>query len=48
MIIFGGKTDCGLINDVWTYSGSAWVPRSRATEGEACLRAYQTCESMCF
>ncbi|NCG22249.1 MAG: hypothetical protein GWP91_24800 [Rhodobacterales bacterium] len=50
LIIFGGKTDCGNINDVWSLdlSTDVWEEHSRATQGEACLRAYQECSSMCF
>jgi len=50
MLVFGGKTDCGNINDVWswTFASETWSNVSRATEGEVCLRAYQECTSMCF
>jgi len=49
MIIFGGKTDCGLINDVWTYTvAGGWNLESAPTEGESCLRANQNCTSLCF
>lgn len=48
--IFGGKTDCGIINDVWSFSSSSetWTEESPATSGEICLRAYAECETMCF
>ena len=48
--IFGGKTDCGIINDVWSFSSSSetWTEQSPATSGEICLRAYAECETMCF
>jgi hypothetical protein len=50
LLIFGGKTDCGLINDVWSWSlaEQAWTERSAATGGEICLRAYANCQTMCF
>ena len=50
MLIFGGKTDCGLINDVWSWSlaESSWQERSPATSGEICLRASAMCQTMCF
>ncbi len=49
MLIFGGKTDCGLVNDVWSYTlGSGWSELSPATSGQACLRANQNCSSLCF
>ncbi len=50
LMIFGGKTDCGNVNDVWSLDlgNDTWTEHSRATEGEACLRAYQECSAMCF
>lgn len=50
LIVFGGKTDCGIINDVWTWSleRGGWSERSPATAGEICLRASASCSSMCF
>ena len=50
LLLFGGKTDCGNANDVWSLdvASETWTVRSRATEGEVCLRAYAECESMCF
>ncbi len=48
--IFGGKTDCGSVNDVWSYNlaNAAWTEQSPATSGEICLRAYAECDTMCF
>ncbi len=50
MYTFGGKTDCGIINDLWTFDFAAdeWTNLVRATDGETCLRAYDNCESLCF
>ncbi len=50
MYVFGGKTDCGIINDLWTYdlTGDAWTNHTRATDGESCVRAYDDCSSLCF
>ena len=51
MYIFGGKTDCGQVNDVWNWSlrDESWNERSPATSGEICLRAYaEGCESLCY
>lgn len=50
LIVFGGKTDCGIINDVWAWEvgSAAWTERSPATAGEICLRAFAECESLCF
>jgi hypothetical protein len=46
--VFGGKTDCGIINDVWSGSAGAWTLRSRATAGESCVRSNASCETLCF
>ncbi len=50
MIIFGGKTDCGIIDDVWTWSfnGEGWVENSSASTGEICLRAFADCSTLCY
>jgi len=50
-IIFGGKTDCGQVNDVWTFDTDSmlWTERSSATAGEICARTFSDgCESLCF
>ena len=48
-VTFGGKTDCGIINDAWTWSSAeGWHEASTATAGEICLRAFAECETMCF
>ena len=50
-VIFGGKTDCGIINDVWVYdlARDAWLLRQPSTVGEACNRGENPdmCVSMC-
>ncbi len=46
--VFGGKTDCGIINDAWSWAGEAWTLRSRATFGESCVRANAACDALCF
>ncbi|MCA9567589.1 MAG: hypothetical protein KC656_07090 [Myxococcales bacterium] len=51
MLVFGGKTDCGLINDVWAYdvTTASWAELSPATSGQACLRANQAgCTTLCY
>jgi hypothetical protein len=51
ILLFGGKTDCGAIDDVWRLRGDDWAPMLEATEGEACLRWRddpETCGDMCF
>jgi hypothetical protein len=51
LLIFGGKTDCGQINDAWSWDleTQEWTERSAATFGEVCLRSSAgDCESLCF
>ena len=50
MLVFGGKTDCGNANDVWSLNlaTDTWELRSKANEGEVCLRFSDSCSSMCF
>jgi hypothetical protein len=50
LLVFGGKSDCGLLNDVWSLplADGAWTTRSRATTGEICQRAFQECATLCF
>ena len=51
-IIFGGKTDCGAVNDVWRYEpDQGWLNRELATEGESCRRWRSNpdnCSNLCF
>jgi hypothetical protein len=50
-VVFAGKTDCGIINDVWVYdlARDAWLLRQPSTVGEACNRGESPdmCVSMC-
>jgi hypothetical protein len=49
-LLFGGKTDCGAIDDVWSFDGKRWQERLAASEGEACLRAASDpaqCTALC-
>jgi hypothetical protein len=50
-VVFGGKTDCGIINDVWTFdlARDAWINLKPATQGEACNRGEnpESCVAMC-
>lgn len=50
LYIFGGKTDCGSVNDLWSLdvASATWTEHSAATSGEACVRASLECESLCF
>lgn len=52
LVIFGGKTDCGQSNDLWSYdpAGATWTEHSAATFGEVCLRTTpeEDCASLCY
>jgi hypothetical protein len=37
-LVFAGKTDCGATDDVWSLDENGWQQRTRATEGEVCVR----------
>jgi hypothetical protein len=50
-LLFGGKTDCGAINDVWRFDTSGWTNLELATAGESCMRWRSNpdnCANMCF
>ena len=51
LIIFGGKTDCGIIDDVWSFdlARDSWINLKPATKGEACVRGDNPdlCVGMC-
>ena len=49
--VFGGKTDCGNINDVWSleFASAEWELLRTPTAGEACNRsAAVNCSQLCF
>lgn len=50
-IVYGGKTDCGIIDDVWTFDfqREAWLNLRPSTTGESCLRGENPdqCLAMC-
>ncbi len=49
--IFGGKADCGYLNDVWSVdlASGDWTLVRASTGGEVCLRTGRTdCASLCF
>jgi N-acetylneuraminic acid mutarotase len=49
-LLFGGKSDCGIIDDVWAFSDGEWQLLQAATEGEVCLRWRddpERCTSLC-
>ena len=50
-VVFGGKTDCGMIDDIWIFSlmQDAWVRLAPSTIGESCNRGDtpDLCVAMC-
>ncbi|MCB9596554.1 MAG: hypothetical protein H6719_27770 [Sandaracinaceae bacterium] len=49
--VFGGKADCGYLNDVWSLDigSGAWTRVRASTGGEGCLRTGRTdCTTLCF
>lgn len=36
--LFGGTTDCGPIDDMWTFGTAGWTPALPATVSETCVR----------
>ncbi|MCB9539946.1 MAG: hypothetical protein H6704_27350 [Myxococcales bacterium] len=50
-LMFGGKTDCGAVDDVWRLGADGWDNPVMATEGEACVRWRsnpENCVNLCF
>jgi hypothetical protein len=53
-VVFGGKTDCGAIDDTWAfdYASTTWINTVDATEGESCWRRWDgdftLCNGLCF
>lgn len=50
-LLFGGKTDCGAINDVWRLVDGVFVEAMEATDGEVCHRFRanpDNCVNLCF
>ena len=50
-VMFGGKTDCGNVNDVWTLDPATdtWNRVQPTFSGESCVRSgKQGCSSLCF
>jgi hypothetical protein len=50
--VYGGKTDCGNIDDVWQLDlgTNKWTREVEATIGEACVRGKypQQCTTLCI
>lgn len=44
--VFAGRTECGAIDDVWSWSGS-WSRLREATAGRSCARAGLDCTTIC-
>jgi hypothetical protein len=51
VVLFGGKSDCGYLDDTWSLSLSdhGWTEVEPAQQGEACKRTgRENCEELCF
>jgi galactose oxidase-like protein len=52
IFVYGGKTDCGNIDDVWTFdlATNTWTRQVEATIGEACVRGDhpEQCTTLCI
>lgn len=51
VLLFGGKTDCGYIDDTWSYDLKAnkWTKINDASQGEACKRTGRAnCKELCY
>jgi N-acetylneuraminic acid mutarotase len=48
-VVYGGKSDCGLVADAWWFSGGAstWTPMLKSPVGLSCLRYSTTCSGLC-
>ena len=49
-LLFGGKSDCGIVDDVWALEDGDWSVLEPATEAEVCLRWRddpERCTSLC-
>ena len=48
LVTFGGRTDCGLVNDTWSWTAAdGWTRRTVSSGGEVCLRNFAECADMC-
>ena len=48
-VIYGGKSDCGLVADAWWFNGASeqWSPVVKSPVGLSCLRYSTTCAGLC-
>ena len=47
LMVFGGRTECGPIDDVWSWSSGLWTRLREASAGRSCLRAGAECSTIC-
>ena len=50
-VLFGGKSDCGYLDDTWSFSfeDASWTEIEPAGQGEACKRSGQEgCTDLCY
>ena len=51
VVLFGGKSDCGYLDDTWRFelNDLSWVELDPASQGEACMRTGQEgCTDLCY
>ena len=48
-MVFGGKSDCGVLSDAWYWSASSlrWTTLKATPVGLSCLRTSTTCSGLC-
>jgi hypothetical protein len=48
-VVYGGRSDCGLLADAWWWSGGneAWTNVVKSPVGLSCLRYSTTCGGLC-
>jgi N-acetylneuraminic acid mutarotase len=49
-LVLGGKSDCGNLNDAWSFDPAAdtWTEIYASRIGQSCLRVSAQCDSLCF
>ena len=47
LTVAGGRTECGLIDDVWRWTEAGWSRVVDASSGQSCARAGGSCDTVC-
>ena len=49
IVIFGGRSECGLLDDAWRWDPSdGWEELHPASAGESCARRGVSCATLCL